>query len=395
MANNVIQFTIKGVNLAGPAFRSFSQTATTAAKKVGAAFRGLQAQAMSLGGALAAMGIGLIGKSFIDAAAKTEKLQIRLQVLLGSVSEGARLFEEMSEFASRVPFEFEEIMESATTLAGVVKKGVNEVTNLMPIISDLAATSGLTIKETTDQVVRMYSAGAGAADLFRERGITAMLGFEAGVSVSAEQTMRRLIEAWEEPGSKFRGATELLATSWEGLLSMMGDKWFQFRNIVMDAGLFNYLKALAFQINESMGRGLENSKAAAEGWANTVIGAINFVMRGVGVFADAWRAMEVVWLGLQVVWAAFANGIVVRIDHMKRFWHDWTQSMGRDWTLTTAALEIAWEVFKLGFVTAVNAIVVAWETTINSILQGYNYLVDASPWQYSTRSGCRGHSFAV
>jgi len=60
----------------------------------------------------------------------------------------------------------------------------------------------------------MYSAGAASADLFRERGILAMLGFQAGVTYSAEETRQRLMQAWLEPESKFKGMTgEMAKTS--------------------------------------------------------------------------------------------------------------------------------------------------------------------------------------
>ena len=98
------------------------------------------------------------------------------------------MFETMSKFAAKVPFEYEKIMSSATALAGVMEGGVDEVEQWMPMISDLAAVSRLSIEETTGQIIRMYSAGAAAADLFRERGITAMLGFQAGARYTAEET---------------------------------------------------------------------------------------------------------------------------------------------------------------------------------------------------------------
>ncbi|MEJ1353087.1 MAG: tape measure protein [Candidatus Sedimenticola sp. (ex Thyasira tokunagai)] len=190
-------------------------------------------------------GIASITSSFIQAAATSENFETRLKVLLGSAEEGARLFDEMAQYAGRVPFEFEAIMASATQLAGIMKGGVNEIVDWMPLIGDLAAASGLSIQQTTEQVSRMLSAGAASADMFRERGILAMLGFQAGASYSAEETRKKLMDEWQKMGSQFRGATEELADDWDGLMSMFGDRWFQFRNMVADAGLFDELKAEA------------------------------------------------------------------------------------------------------------------------------------------------------
>lgn len=130
-------------------------------------------------------------------------------------------------------------------MAGILKGGVDEIKEWMPLIGDLAAASGSTIQESTDQVSRMLSAGAGVADLFRDRGILAMLGFQSGVSYSATETRKRLMAEWKKTDSQFRGATDKLARTWDGLMSMFGDKWFAFRNTVMDAGVFEEMKTRA------------------------------------------------------------------------------------------------------------------------------------------------------
>lgn len=185
-----------------------------------------------------------ITSPFIDAAKVAENYRVRLDVMLRSQAEGARMFSEMAKYAEGSVAQFEHIMEAATALSGVMKGGVDEVKAWMPLIDDLAAASGLSIQETTSQVIRMYSAGAQAADLFRERGILAMLGFKAGAEYSIKETRQMLAQAWEMPDSKFRDASKKLAATWDGLVGMLYDKWFLFRNEVMNTGgLFEGLKA--------------------------------------------------------------------------------------------------------------------------------------------------------
>lgn len=193
-------------------------------------------------------GVNKISKSFLEAANATEGYRVRLNVLLGSVEEGNKLFKGMADYASRVPFTYDEIMGSATQLSGVMRGGVKEIEKWIPLIGDLAAASGLDIRTTTEQVIRMYSAGAASADLFRERGINAMMGFQAGVSYSAEETRKKMFEEWEKTGSQFRGATEALSHTWEGTMSMFSDAWFQFRTVVMDAGLLEFMKNMAKEV---------------------------------------------------------------------------------------------------------------------------------------------------
>ena len=59
---------------------------------------------LNLKNAFIGLGAGLVVKSFIDVGKQVESLQIRLKFLFGSVEEGAKAFDVMSKFASRVPF---------------------------------------------------------------------------------------------------------------------------------------------------------------------------------------------------------------------------------------------------------------------------------------------------
>jgi len=249
----------------------------------------------------AAYSIAKITSSFLDAATAAEGFRVRLNTLLGSVKEGGRLFSEMASYAARVPFEYREIMSAATSLAGVMRGGVNEIKRWMPLIGDLAAVTGMTIQETVGQVIRMYSAGAASADMFRERGVLAMMGFKAGVSYSAEETRRMMFAAWDAVDSKFKGVTASLATTWEGTMSMIRDKWFQFRNIVMDAGVFDELKRQLNIVNDEFGKWIElNAEIIAQDMVSVVRGmatafkafgiAVKFTIDMIKEFVFYWKA---------------------------------------------------------------------------------------------------------
>lgn len=263
----------------------------------------------SLKGAIATAGIGALGRSFLQASKTAESYRVRLKVLTGSVAEGNRLFQEMAEYASTVSFQYEEIMGAATALTGVLEGGSREVTKWMPLIADLAAASGLGIQETTQQVIRMYSAGAASADLFRERGILAMLGFQAGVSYSAEETRKRLIEAWEGPTSRFRGAAGELATTWEGLMSMMSDRWFTFRTAVMDAGVLDFLKSAVTLLLDF----LEELKTTGrldtfvKDLADGVVTGLEIIAQSVALVGDAWRGWRLIFNGLIALFGTMAE----------------------------------------------------------------------------------------
>ena len=283
----------KGSDKAGKGMGRFSSRTDQAAKtarQLNMESKNLFRSLFSLRSLMAGLGVGLVSKSFVEAASTSEQYRVRLKVLLGSVEEGNRLFREMADYASRVPFEYEQIMSSATQLAGVMRGGVDEIKQWMPLIGDLAAASGLSIEQTTEQVIRMYSAGAGAADLFRERGILAMLGFQAGATYSAQETRKKLMDEWRKTNSQFRGATEELAKTWSGGISMLSDKWFSFRNQVMDAGLFDWMKSLIGVIDDDLGSALDNTGSKAKTWSDSTINAVEAIAIGAAGVSDQLAA---------------------------------------------------------------------------------------------------------
>lgn len=259
----------------------------------------------SLKSAIAALGIGILARSFLDAATTTENLSVRLRTLLGSVSEGNRLFQLLSTLAAKVPFEFRDIMDAGTTLATVIRSGAGDVAKWTALIADLAAAFGMSIQDTAQNMVKALSAGAAAADTFRERGVNAFLGFTAGVSYSAGETRKRIMEEWEKAGSSFRGATALLAKTWDGTMSMLADKWFQFRQAVMNSGPFDYLKAAIATFNEYLDDNLGGMNGAAEKAGDAVVEYFKKAMLGIASFVDTvgpvvgtvWDALNDIWEG--------------------------------------------------------------------------------------------------
>lgn len=297
MAKNRVQIIISALD---KGFQATVGKVIGSIKSIGASVFSLKSL---IAGGLGALGLGALGKSFIEAASTTETLRIRLGVLLGSAKEGNKLFAEMSNYAAKTTFEYDEIMQSATQLAGVLKGGVKEITQWMPLIGDVAAAAGLDIKTATDQVSRMLSAGAANAMLFRERGILAMLGFQAGVTYSAEETKKKLMEMWTAPESRFRGAAEKLAGTWDGIIGMLADRWFEFRNMVMDSGAFTGLKETFKGINAVLDQAFDSGKAAQ--WAERIGTAVVDVGRW--IISTIPRALLVVLEGAHQVGRTFSG----------------------------------------------------------------------------------------
>jgi len=254
--------------------RQAMKSATTGVDK-------LKQSVFNLRNALVGIGAGVTLKSFVDVGRQVESLQIRLKFLFGSVEEGAKAFDVMSKFASKVPFSLEQIQAGAGNLA-VVAKDAEELSRVLEITGNVASVTGLDFQTTAEQIQRSLSAGIASADIFRERGVRDLLGFKAGATVTAEETA----EAFERvfgKGGRFAGATDDLAQTLTGTLSMLGDKLFNFQKVVAEGFLVGLKKEFGeldkfFQDNQEQIDKI--AKSIGIGLSNAVIGfgeAVQFV----------------------------------------------------------------------------------------------------------------------
>jgi hypothetical protein len=215
----------------------------------------LKNSVFSLQSAFIGLGAGLVIRNIVNTGKQIENLQVQLKFLFGSAKEGAKAFDEMAKFASKVPFSLEEIQRGSGVLA-VVSDDAEELANLMKITGNVAAVTGLDFKTTAEQIQRSLSAGISAADLFRDKGVKDMLGFKAGATVSVEETVAAFERVFGS-GGRFDGATDELAKTLGGTLSMIGDKVFNFKRVLLDAGFFAQLKQQFGDLNKSLAKNSE------------------------------------------------------------------------------------------------------------------------------------------
>ena len=232
----------------------------------------LRASIFSVQSALIGIGGGLVVRSFINVGREVEELGIRFNFLFGNVEEGQKAFKGLIDFAGKVPFSLEEIASASGNLA-VVTDNAEELQKVLKITGNVASVTGLDFRTTAEQIQRSFSSGIGSADLFRERGVRALLGFKAGVAVTTEETIERFEELFGENG-RFSKATEVLATTFTGTLSMLGDKLFKFKLDTNEAGFFDFVKNALVVINRMIE---ENSKALSNFSTAVGQGMVNFI----------------------------------------------------------------------------------------------------------------------
>ncbi len=245
-------------------------------------------------------------KQVVSVGRQIEDLQVRLKALFGTAEEGAKAFDVMVEFASRVPFTLQQIQEASGNLA-VVSKDANELGEILELTGNVASATGLTFEQTATQIQRSFSGGIASADVFRERGVRAMLGFEAGVDVSVSQTIERFKEVFGK-GGEFGNVTNDLAQTLTGTLSMLSDKLFQFRKAIAD----EFMVAIKKEFG-NLNVALENSKDQIEAYGKAVgealADAVKFLAKNISEITVALQVLGVFLLSSagKVVIAFFAS----------------------------------------------------------------------------------------
>jgi uncharacterized protein (UPF0335 family) len=200
----------------------------------------LKSSIFNVRNAFVGLGAGLVVRNLVNTGKEVENLRVRLKFLLKNTQEGTKAFDNMAKFASKVPFSLEEISTGSGILA-TVTDNADDLQNMLEITGNVAATTGLDFRTAAEQIQRSFSAGIGAADLFREKGVRNMLGFKAGATVSIEETVEAFNKVFGR-GGKFGKSTDELAKTFQGTLSMIGDKIFNFKKVLLEAGLFEELK---------------------------------------------------------------------------------------------------------------------------------------------------------
>jgi hypothetical protein len=265
--------------------------------------------------ALIGLGLGYVAKGFLDVSRETENYHTRLTTLLGSQKAATQAMQYFQDVAAKVPFTLRDVVESGTALEAF---GANSRQWLEPL-NDLAAVMGIELPEAAQALGRAYAGGAGAADIFRERGILQIIkdaaklraGIDDITKLSLPQFRRLMLLTFTDPDGKIAGASARLATNWDGMISMLSDKWFRFRQKMMAAGVFDLLKSQLQRLLDALDQNKDKIAEWAERAGRAVEGALQKGVNFVGNIINNWSQWEARWekfkSGAAEVWRQTKN----------------------------------------------------------------------------------------
>ena len=230
--------------------------------------QGLQRTASGLGqvakgartaaGAVAGYAVVMAGLAakFIGPAAEMERFQVQLTNLEGSSAGAKKAMGWIQEFATRTPLE---LTDTVSAYARLRAYGIDPTNgSLQALVDTMAATGGgaeqldglvLALgqawtkgKLQGEEALQMLERGVPVWDLLAQKlgKTTAEVQDMATKGKLGREEITLLVDALAERNA---GASESMSRTWGGIISNLLDHWTRFQVMVMDSGVFDYLKS--------------------------------------------------------------------------------------------------------------------------------------------------------
>jgi hypothetical protein len=255
--------------------------------------------AAALGGVAAAFGAV---RAAVTAASEMQNIAIVLETITGSAGGAQAALQLIRDYARETAFEFQEIANAAPLLA-TISPTFADLRKNVKLAGDIAAAFGMSYQDAAAQLQRAFSGGAQSADMFREKGVLAAMGFQAGVSYSVEETRKK----FEEFGKSIDGAAQRLNQTFTGAVSQMVDALFDF-NVAIGENLMPEMQAAAEVLREVMKENKDAIDAAAKSIGIGIVEAIFAFLRAAALMIDVLHTIFNVLRDVgRAFWAAFGD----------------------------------------------------------------------------------------
>ena len=183
-------------------------------------------------GAFAIKKVFDIGKAAIKTAMDFETLRSRLVALKGSQEEATKTFEIYKKVAATTPFDLKGLTAAGATLEAF---GIDSQKQLKTT-ADLAAYMGTSAEEAAAAWGRAWAGGAGAADIFRERGVLNMIQMQTGIEdltkLTKDEFRTAMLDTFTDVERGIAGATDIISKTAAGGISNLQDSLDAFADAV-------------------------------------------------------------------------------------------------------------------------------------------------------------------
>ncbi len=253
-------------------------------EKIGGAFSKLQEQSFFAGNASRAVLSGLktgangVGGIF-STAMEFEKMQTVLETLEGSSEKAKKSMSWVSDFATKTPFELDQVSEAFVKLKSY---GLDPTNGLLQTLGDTSSAMG---KDLMQAVEAIADAVTGENERLKEFGIKASVSGDditysytdkAGKQQTAlvDKNNRKEIEQTLSAifNEKYGGAMIKQSKTLGGIISNLKDQWGRFQLMIAESGAFEALKEKMLNILQTLNKMAENGELKK--WAEDIGQAI-------------------------------------------------------------------------------------------------------------------------
>jgi len=265
----------------------------------------LKQSVFNLRNAFIGLGAGLVIRGIVKAGIQVEMLGVQLKSLMGSASAGKKALKDILDFAKTTPFELKNIQQGVTSLATVRKQAAAagiDFKELMTITGNTATLLGGDFALAATQIQRSFGSSIGAADLFRDRGVSAMAGFTSGVSYNAKESIKGLSKAFGT-GGEFGSLMGDLSKTLFGTISNLKDALFRLQ-VYISEGFFGELKKQFGDLKITIEDNEQKVKEFGQNVGNILSSAIRgtasamkFLSDNIKILTEAFR----IYLALKLV----------------------------------------------------------------------------------------------
>lgn len=291
------------VSKAREEFQRLDQENRKVASSTGMVGRAIASVTALLGG----LSVAALGKNIFTVSAQFESYLASLETSLGSIDKARAASVWVQKFAKETPYELAQVMESFIKLQAY---GIDPQARALRTLGDAA--SGM--QKSLDQAVEaLADAQTGEFERLKEFGIrSAQQGnkvtftyMKAGKTISvvakknAADIQKALLDVFD---ARFAGAMAKQSTTWNGLMSNLGD-WVQgVQKLIGDKGVFAYGKSRLAAFMAQLEALSKNGKV--DGWAQQVSDAMIELFKALEALV-----MSIDWVGFIKFLTAVANGL--------------------------------------------------------------------------------------
>jgi tape measure domain-containing protein len=280
--------------IGGDSLMRQAERVNAGARLMGAGLTDVGNAALRGGAVVAAYGAGMtaLAASFVRPAAQFEQFNVQLTTLEGSAEGAEKAMAWIETFATKTPLSVEETVQAYARLRAF---GLDPTTGSLQAMVDTMAATGGGAEKLDGLTLALGQAwtkgklqGEEAMQLL-ERGVPVWDLLAEAMGKSAEEVQKlseqgklgkeEITLLMDALGSKYLGASERASETWDGIISNLRDQWTRFQRMVMNSGLFVWMKGQLQQLLDTLNRMAANGQLQA--WAEAVGDKMMAVLRGI------------------------------------------------------------------------------------------------------------------